>query len=217
MRILQANKFFYRRGGAETVFFQTINGLRERGHEVSEFSMAHPSNLPSDYSAYFASGLPELLGKQDPAMAWKIFKRLFRSKEIEQKLGALVMATEPEVVHLHNIYHHLSASTFIKLYELKVPTVLTVHDVFPLCPNHSLLKGETLCEECYKNKPYNCIRYRCINKKLLPSIVGTLEAYYYRFKKIWDRIDLYVCPSQFMADKLVEYGFPPGKMRVVPN
>src|SRR3989344_1209368 len=227
MRILQINKFFYRRGGAEAVFFDTIKGLRERGHEVSEFSMAHPSNLPSDYAAYFASALPELLGKNefagavagkhDPAMAWKIFKRLFRSKEIEQKLGALVMAAEPEVAHLHNVYHHLSASTFIKLYELKVPTVLTVHDVFPLCPNHSLLRGETLCEECYKNKPYNCIRYRCINKKLLPSLVGTLEAYYYRLKKIWKRVDLYVCPSRFMADKLVDWGFPAEKMRVAPN
>lgn len=31
MRILQAHKFFYRRGGAEAVFLDTIAGLRERG------------------------------------------------------------------------------------------------------------------------------------------------------------------------------------------
>jgi glycosyltransferase involved in cell wall biosynthesis len=217
MRILQINKFFYRRGGVEAVFFNTIKGLRERGHDVVEFATAHPSNLPSDYAAYFASELPEMSGKQDADVSWKIFKRLFRSKEIEQKLGALIMATEPEVAHLHNIYHHLSASTFTKLYELKIPMVLTVHDVFPLCPNHSLLEGETLCEECYKNKLYNCARYRCVNKKFLPSVAGVLEAYYYRLKKIWDRIDLYICPSQFMAGKLVEWGFPLEKMRVAPN
>ncbi len=217
MRILQANKFFYRRGGAEVLFFETIRGLRERGHEVSEFSMTHPNNLSSEYAKYFASELPELLGKQDIASAWKIFNRVFSSKEIEQKLIDLVAVAKPEVAHLHNIYHHLSASTFTKLYELKIPTVLTVHDVFPLCPNHSMLKGETLCEECYKNKPYNCIRYRCINKKLLPSIVGTMEAYYYRYKKIWDRIDLYICPSKFIKNKLIEYGFPAHKMRDVRN
>lgn len=217
MRILQVNKFFYRRGGVEVVFFDTINGLRERGHEVSEFSMAHSSNLPSQFSAFFASEVPELLGKQDIGTAWKIFKRLFYSQEIENKLGALVMATEPQVAHLHGVYHHLSASTFTKLYELKVPTVLTVHDFFPISPSRNFLKGETLCESCYKNKPYNCIRYRCINNKLLPSIAGTAEAYYYRLKKIWKRIDLYICPSQFMADKLVEYGFPAKKMRVVHN
>ena len=217
MRILQINKFFYRRGGAEAVFFETIKGLRERGHEVSEFAMTHPTNLPSDYAAYFVSELPELLGKQDLAGSWQIFKRLFRSPEVEQKLKALVLAAEPEVAHLHNVYHHLSASVFTKLYELKIPMVLTVHDVFPLCPNHSLLKGETLCENCYKNKLYNCIRYRCVNKKFLPSLAGVLEAYYYRWKKIWRRIDIFVCPSQFMAEKLMDWGFPAEKMRVAPN
>lgn len=217
MRILQINKFFYRRGGAEVVFFDTINGLRARGHEVSEFSMTHPKNLPSDYSAYFASEIPELLGNQDLRTKWKIFSRLFCSREIEKKLGTLVMASEPEVAHMHNIYHHLSASTFTRLYKLKVPTVLTVHDVFPLCPNHSLLYGERLAEDLFKNKLYNCVRYKCINNKFLPSLAGTLEAYYYKYKKIWDRIDLYICPSQFMADKLVEYGFPTNKMRVLRN
>lgn len=199
------------------MFFETIKGLRERGHEVSEFSVSRPDNLPSDYSAYFAPPLPELSGKHDPATAWKIFKRLFRSSETEQKLGALVLAVEPEVAHLHNVYHHLSASTFIKLRELKIPVVLTVHDVFPLCPNHSMLRGETLCEKCYKNKLYNCAFYRCVDNKFLPSAAAVLEAYYYRFKKIWDNIDCYICPSRFMADKLAEYGFPAEKIRVTPN
>ena len=98
MRILQINKFFYRRGGAEVVFFDTIKGLRERGHEVSEFSMISSGNLPSDYSAYFASSVPELAGKHDPASSWKIFKRLFYSAEIEQKLKALILANEPQSV-----------------------------------------------------------------------------------------------------------------------
>ncbi|MEK7161041.1 MAG: glycosyltransferase family 4 protein [Patescibacteria group bacterium] len=217
MRILQINKFFYRRGGAETVFLDTINGLRERGHEVSEFSMVSPGNLPSDYSAYFASPVPELIGKNDLATQWKIFKRLFYSAEIEQKLKAIVLANEPQVAHLHGVYHHLSASAFTQLYAMKVPMVLTLHDFFPLSPSRNFLHGETLDEIIYKNKFYNCIRYRCINNRLLPSVAGTLEAYYYRLKKIWDRIDLYICPSQFMADKFVEYGFPVEKMRVVPN
>lgn len=217
MRILQANKFFYRRGGVEVVFFDTINGLRERGHEVSEFSMFSPGNLPSDYSTYFASAIGELVGKNDLATQWKIFKRLFYSAEIEQKLKALVLASEPQVAHLHGVYHHLSASTFTELYKMKIPMVLTLHDFFPLSPSRNFLHGETLNEGIYKNKFYNCVRYRCINNKFLPSLAGTLEAYYYRLKKIWGRIDLYICPSQFIADKFVEYGFPAEKMRVVPN
>jgi len=217
MRILQINKFFYRRGGAEAVFFETIKGLRERGHEVSEFSMISSGNLPSDYSAYFASAVPELAGKHDLATSWEIFKRLFYSAEIEQKLKALILANEPQVAHLHGVYHQLSASAFTKLYDMKVPTVLTLHDFFPLSPSRNFLRGETLDESIYKNKFYNCIRYRCIDNKFSSSLAGTLEAHYYRLKKIWDRIDLYICPSQFMADKFVEYGFPAEKMCIAPN
>ncbi len=45
MRILQAHKFFYRRGGAEAVFLDTIAGLRARGERalVAYFTAGDPS------------------------------------------------------------------------------------------------------------------------------------------------------------------------------
>lgn len=217
MRVLQINKFFYRRGGAETVFFDTITGLRARGHEVAEWSMADPQNFPSEFSAYFISQLPELLHENSLVKEGEIFTRLFVSREAKAKLSALLLATEPEVAHLHNVYHHLSASTFTTLRRRGVPMVLTLHDVFPLCPNHSLLNGETIGDAYFKNKLYNCVRYRCINNQFWPSLAGTLEAYYYRYCGIWDSIAYFICPSEFMRAKMVEYGFPAAKMRLARN
>ncbi len=217
MNILQANKFFYARGGAETVFFETINSLRERGHTVVEFSMHHPHNAPSRYSDYFISQIPELLGPHSPMIAWKTFVRLFYSGEVHTKLSSLLTKEHIDVAHLHNIYHHLSASTFTVLHKRNIPTVLTLHDVFPLCPNHSLLRGEKIDEAAYRGKTYNCLRYRCINNQFLPSLAGMLEAYFYRLRRIWERINIFICPSQFMMDKMVEWGFPASKMRVLHN
>lgn len=216
MRILQVDKFFYNRGGSSKVFFDTIKGLRERGHEVAEFSMLGGKNLPSEYSKYFSKEIPELKSKLGISGKWRIFRHLFRSKDVEKKLSALIGDFNPEVAHIHNAYHQLSASTFITLHRKNIPTVLTVHDVFPLCPNHSLMKGETLGEDYFKNKPLNCLRYKCIDDKFLPSLAGTLEAYYYK-AKIWDRIDRFICPSEFMKNKMVEYGFPESKMRLIRN
>ena len=34
MKILQLNKYFYQKGGAETVFFNTISTLENRGHQA---------------------------------------------------------------------------------------------------------------------------------------------------------------------------------------
>lgn len=197
--------------------FDTINGLRERGYEVSEFSMSGPNNLPSEYSKYFISELPELKSEMTLARKWKIFKHLFSSNEVETKLDQLITDARPEIAHIHNAYHHLSASTFLTLKKRSIPIVLTLHDVFPLCPNHSLLHGENLAEDLFKDKIYNCARYRCVDNKFLPSVAGTLEAYYYRLRGIWENIDAFICPSEFMKQKMIEYGFPVEKMKVVKN
>ena len=55
MRILLVNKYFYRKGGAETYFFALAEGLRALGHDVAFFSMQHPNNEPSYWSKYFVS------------------------------------------------------------------------------------------------------------------------------------------------------------------
>lgn len=50
MRILLVNKYFYRKGGAETYFFALSEGLRALGHDVAFFSMQHPNNESSYWS-----------------------------------------------------------------------------------------------------------------------------------------------------------------------
>ena len=219
MHILQAHKFFYPRGGAEVIFFETIEGLRDRGHEVSEFSMHHPKNLASAYSRYFVSELPELSGPQTFGESWKSFRRLFYSAEVETNLTELIKIATPQIAHLHNVYHHLSASLFKTLKKNKIPIVLTVHDVQPMCPNHRMMRGtdDTLCERCYRHCYYNCLRYRCINRSLTRSAAGALEAYYYYLNSIWFMVDRFICPSHFIMDKLVAWGFPKEKMRLLPN
>ncbi len=198
------------------VFFDTIQGLRKRGHTVAEFSMHAVENQHSDYAKFFASEVA-LKTKQSLAKKWEVFTRMFRSAEIEYKVSELVKLTHPEVAHIHNAYRELSASTFTTLKKLHVPTVLTLHDVFALCPNHSLLRGEHLAIRELANKPFACFMGRCVNGSLAHSFAGMLEAYYYRYKKIWDQVDAFVCPSEFMKNLMVSYGFPAQKMHMARN
>jgi len=53
MKVLIANKFFFRNGGSETVMFQERDFLLRRGHEVVDFSMLDARNLPSAYEMHF--------------------------------------------------------------------------------------------------------------------------------------------------------------------
>jgi hypothetical protein len=107
MKILQINKFFYMRGGAERHYFDLIDLLESHGHEIVHFSMQDPRNKPSPYADYFVSNL-ELAA---PGLgSLQALGRLFYSREAAQKLEALIDATHPDVAHVHLIYHHLSPS-----------------------------------------------------------------------------------------------------------
>ncbi|MBI5728965.1 MAG: glycosyltransferase family 4 protein [Candidatus Magasanikbacteria bacterium] len=215
MKILQINKNFSVQGGSDTVFFETINGLRQRGHTVAEFSLRRPGNMPSAYEKYFVS--PVSLRATSFVERWRATRRMFSSSEVVANLTQLVKDIRPDVAHIHNAYRELSASTFLTLKNLGVPTALTVHDMFPLVPNHNFLLGETMAEKKLGNSLLNCVRYRCVNNSFSASVVGALEARYYRSHGIWQAINHFICPSEFMKNKLLEYGFPSEKLSVVLN
>ena len=56
-KVLQVNKFFYKKGGAEKYFLDVIDLLRKKGNKVSIFSMKHTENLHSEYEEYFVSNV----------------------------------------------------------------------------------------------------------------------------------------------------------------
>ena len=219
MRILQINKFFYRRGGAETIFFDTINGQRARGHEVAEFSTRDCRNLPSDYAHYFVENIGEFpLGRGFMPSLSNFFK-FFKNDETEKNLSALILAIEPDVAHLHNTYHNLPAVFFKVLKKHKVPIVMTVHDVWPLCPKRRLRRvlNSKLCVACRHAHLFNCACYRHRGESAGANVAGMIEPYYYRFKGIWKLVDHFICPSQFIFDQLLKFGFPKDKLFLLHN
>ena len=54
-RLLAINNYFYRRGGAESVFLDQIDLFAAAGWDVVPFAMEHPDNLLSPWSDYFVS------------------------------------------------------------------------------------------------------------------------------------------------------------------
>lgn len=54
MKILLVNKFFFRKGGAETVLFQEREMLQAAGVEVIDFSMQHARNYPSPQADFLS-------------------------------------------------------------------------------------------------------------------------------------------------------------------
>ena len=89
MRILLVNKYFYRKGGAETYFFALAEGLKALGHEVAFFSMRHPNNEPSYWSKYFVSE-KDYVGKISAFQQAKEAATLVYSFESKRQFEALL-------------------------------------------------------------------------------------------------------------------------------
>lgn len=217
MKILLANKYYYLKGGAERHLLDLENLLKENGHQTIPFAMQDENNLNTPYSKYFVSSIN--LEKSNLSLSGlKAAGRIIYSFEAKRKIENLIKQEKPDLAHIHNIYHQISPSILTSLKKAGIPTIMTVHDFKLMCPNYIFYTQGEVCERCKKYKYYNCVLHKCVKNSYLASKVNMLEMYLHKFLKIYkNNIDLYICPSQFVKDKLIEFGFNRDKIEVLPH
>ncbi|MCA1405852.1 glycosyltransferase family 4 protein [Ensifer sp. IC3342] len=216
-KLLAINNYFYRRGGAETVFFDHMTMFGEIGWDVVPFAMQHDRNEASPWSDYFVSEIEYgrqtgLLRKVSQAAS------VIYSLEAQRNISRLIERVRPSVAHAHNVYHHLSPAIFSTLKSAGIPVVMTVHDLKLACPSYKMLRGGKVCEDCSGGRIYNVLRHRCVKDSLSLSAVVLAETMLHRLLGLYSkRVDRLVVPSRFYLEKLVEWNWPREKMVHIPN
>jgi glycosyltransferase involved in cell wall biosynthesis len=218
-RILIANKYFYRKGGDCTYTFSLMNLLEEHGHQVVPFSMQHELNIESEYSKYFVSEIDfvKSLDKPSVSKAFRVSSRSIYSLEAKKKIESLIEDTKPDIVHLQNIHQHITPSILHSIKKYDIPVVWTLHDYMLICPNHSFLSHGRVCEKCLGGKYYKAIFEKCKKGSLGATCIASIQPYIYKFIKIYDLVDKFIAPSQFLKDKMIEYGFHESKIEHISN
>ena len=209
MKILLVNKFFYRKGGAETYFFALAEGLKSLGHEVAFFSMQHPQNEPSYWSKYFVSE-KDYVGKIGAFRQVKEAATLVYSLESKRKFEALLEEFQPDVIHLNNVHRQLTLSILDAPYLRKrhVPVVYTAHDYILLCPAYTMVDGSgRVCDDCLDRHFSHAVRKTCVKGSKAKSGLAYLEAEFLKYHHSYDKIDRIIAPSEFMKKKLDEGGY----------
>ena len=209
MRILLVNKYFYRKGGAETYFFALAEGLRALGHDVAFFSMQHPNNEPSYWSKYFVSE-KDYVGDISAFKKVQEASTLIYSFEAKRKFEALLEEFKPDVIHMNNVYRQLTLSILDAPYLKKhhVPVMYTAHDYILLCPAYTMVNGRgEVCDACLDKHFIHATKNVCVKGSRAKSALATVEAEFLKFHHAYSKIDLIIAPSQFMKSKLDEGGF----------
>lgn len=213
MKIVLANKFYYRRGGDCIYTINLEDCLVKQGHEVAIFAMHHPESLKSRWSEYFPS---EITFKPGLKMVEAVM-RPFGTREVKSKFNRLLTDFKPDVVHLGNIHSQLSPVVAQIAHQHGIRVVWTMHDYKLLCPRYDCLRnGKQPCEECFTDKSQVMVN-RCMKQSVVASYIAYREAMKWSLLKLEQYTDRFICPSQFMADKLIKGGMTADKISVLCN
>ena len=217
MKILQVNQYYYPRGGADKYFLDLSAALEKAGHSVAVFAMNHPKNLDSKYKQYFVSRIS--YNKSSLKDKLKTPGRVLYSLETKRKFTKLLNDFQPDIIHVHNIYHHLSPSLLDAAKKTGIPVVMHRHDYKLICPNHMLFTKGHYCEKCLLNKYYNCVKNKCVKNSLPGSLLASLEMYFHHnILKIYEKnVNIFIAPSQFMKDTVVRFGQNEKNIEVIYN
>lgn len=217
MKILEVNKFYYRRGGAESYLLEIEKQLKREGHEVAVFSMLHPKNNPSVWDKYFVSRLSFNEGNWWDKLRYPF--RLFYSLEAKKKFTKLVKDFQPDIIHIHNIYHQISPSILPVAKKYKIPVVMHLHDYKLISPDYQLFSKGKISYRSAAPHYFHCIADRCVGNSLPRSVGAAFEMWlHHSVLKIYEKnIDGYIAPSNFMKETCVRFGVPAEKINVLYN
>jgi glycosyltransferase involved in cell wall biosynthesis len=138
---------------------------------------------------------------------------LNHDQRLEQLFRAVVVETEPEVVHLNHLLG-LSPRFISAAYCLRTAVVLSLHDFFFACPLLHLQKhsGE-LCAGPDAGR--ECARTCFADEAGNPGLRWGLRALY--FRRLLALADRLVAGSRYVASYFEKFVSGPARVRVIPN
>lgn len=208
MKILLVNKFLYPNGGSETYIFKLGEELKKLGHNVEYFGMEHDGRCVGNNVNAYTSNMDFHNGSKLSKLSYPI--KTIYSKEARIQIRKVLDDFKPDVCHLNNFNYQLTPSIILEIVKWRKEThrsckiIYTAHDYQLVCPNHMCNNPTTQkpCEKCLGGSFFNCVQNKCIHGSFGKSLIGTLEATYWKLKGTYKYIDVIICPSNFMKIKL---------------
>ncbi len=202
VKVLLVNKFHYIKGGSETYYFSLGDLLEKRGHQVIWFSMKDERNLPCAQSQYFVNYV-DFNASGNPLKTAEAALHLLYSHEAGSKFARLLDDEKPDIIHLNIFQSQLTGAVVEEAKKRHIPVIYTAHDLKSVCPNYLMMHHQKTCEKCLDGHYWHCFANSCMKASRAKSMLASMEAYVYKFRKIYQKIDYVITPS-FFYKKMLE-------------
>lgn len=199
MRILIAHSR-YRSGdssGENRIVESEIRLLRDGGHDVVAWC---PEPSRESGAALLGTGVGAI---------W--------SSSAVRRVRSFVRERRTEVVHVHNLFPALSPAVIRAASSAGAAVVVTLHNYRLLCLPATFLRDGRICEDCLGRIPWPGVVHRCYRGSLAGSGVLAASLALHRAIASFDRVDLFLAVSAFVAKKHVEAGLDHDRVVVRPS
>lgn len=200
MKILIVHNDYGKYSGEEAVVDKMAAMLSAHGHAVSQLRMTSAGKRESLSGKVvgFVSGIYSHSG----VIAMR--EALKREK--------------PDVVNVHNLYPYISPAALFECKKVGVPIVMTVHNFRLICPTGLFMRNNKPCELCLeRGNEWGCVRYNCEHSILKSFGYAARNAVARMAGAYKKNVTAYACITSFQSRKLIEAGFDPDKIVVIPN
>lgn len=194
MKILHVTDNYTPQGGVEQYILSVCRLLKKHGHE----------------NVVFFTELSPLTIQDDNWPAYHIKLDLDVAAQLESALNI----EQPDVAYIH----HVSSPDIITSLTAQLPTIAYVHGFSAVCPGLAKFyrRGDVVCERAsgLVCMPMHYLR-RCSsarNPQTIARLIRAADA----FKKALLEASTFFVGSDYMAELLVQNGFPSSKIAILP-
>ena len=215
MRILLVNKYYYLKSGTERYLFNLRRLLEAEGHTVAVFTTQHPENQPARYAHHFVphADFHDIRGLDYFTTALRVIWFPAAARQMARVLDEF----RPDIVHLFNIYHHLSPSILVPIARRNIPIVQTLNDYKLMCPNYLLYTNGTPCTRCRNRFYVQAAQHRCLHGSLAWSMLAAAEMTLHKILRVYERhVTIFIAPSAFVRNTAEAFGLASAQLVQIP-
>lgn len=200
--------------GAELIAVTLSDMLKTKGYEVFFLTTPFDFTIQNDGNEIYPINTP-----------LKRLGTLSRNFPIDicaiRNIYKILKEKKPDIVHINAKY--LFLPTLIACLRLKIPTVFTVPDYFIFCPTTFIRRPDgSSCTGYHGKNCYECLSV--LSEGSFKKIVGFTPSFFIKYllvlrAKEFDyflkKVSAYVVLSNISKNRLVNYGIPSEKVRLI--
>ncbi|MGB0403684.1 MAG: glycosyltransferase family 4 protein [Salibacteraceae bacterium] len=201
MKVLIVHNSYQHKGGEDIVVQNETELLKDQGVQVCSY-VRHNDEIKNDGILKKASLLFET--------SW--------SKATYKEVTELIAKEKPDICHVHNFLPLVSPSVYAACNDANIPVIQTLHNYRLGCINGMFIRNDTACTDCLDKGIYNGVKNKCYRESTLQSYAVARMVATNNLKNTWNnRVDRFLCFTEFARQKFIQIGIDESKLVIKPN